>query len=190
MAGQVAPFDNSCYKYLCATTRIPGEEKDELVYYQKDKPTHGIVYRCVGVVWCGLGMINTPFYCSRLGKYYLIEVISPVTGKVHSPLTLRKQLEKVMAMAGGKSIPCVYAEFCVKENLFLLDVHDGTGVQNLTALPRTKWAQIRKMMLKNTVNRRSLNLIGSALTSIVLDTESVEMDKVHTGWRYTCMCTH
>lgn len=39
---------------------------------------------------------------SRHGKYYLIEVKSPDTGKTHSPLTIRHQLEQILIMAGSK----------------------------------------------------------------------------------------
>ena len=61
----------------------------------------------MGVVG-GCGQIKPlPFcyaYYYRQGRYYQVEGVSPVTGKPHSPLTIRAQLEKVMEMAGGMYI--------------------------------------------------------------------------------------
>lgn len=51
MATKVAPFCSGCYHYLASTVRVPGEEKDEIVYYGKEKPTHGVIYR-----WAGHGV--------------------------------------------------------------------------------------------------------------------------------------
>ena len=51
------------------------------------------------------------------------------------------------------------------------DVRDETGVQNMTALPRAKWAELYKTLMKNPTNRRSLNLMGSAIAVAVLETE-------------------
>lgn len=45
MATKLVPFCSANYRYLSCTTRIPGEEKDEIVCYRKDKPTHAVVYR-------------------------------------------------------------------------------------------------------------------------------------------------
>ena len=53
------------------------------------------------------------------------------------------------------------------------DVLDKTGVQNLTSLPRTRWAKLYKELVKNPVNRRSLNLIGSSIGLYVLESVSV-----------------
>ncbi len=58
----------------------------------------------------------------------------------------------------------------------LLDVLDETGVQNFTSLPRKKWAEIRQHMMKSPVNRRSLHLIGSGMSLLVLETEAPDME--------------
>ena len=52
-----------------------------------------------------------------------------------------------------------------------VDVRDETGVQNLTALPRNKWAKLYQVLSKSPVNRRSLHLIGSAITMGILETK-------------------
>lgn len=98
MATKVVPFCHGNYKYLISTTRIPGEEKDEIVCYSKEKPTHGVVFR--------YGVLNSThvqllYQIHRQGKFYLIEVISS-TGKQHSLPTIRHQLEKIIAKAGSK----------------------------------------------------------------------------------------
>ncbi len=45
MATKLVPFCSSSYHFLTSTVRIPGEEKDEMMWYGKDKPTHVVVYR-------------------------------------------------------------------------------------------------------------------------------------------------
>ena len=47
MATPVAPFCSNSYRYLSSTMRVPGEEKDEMKNYAKEKPTHGLIYRYV-----------------------------------------------------------------------------------------------------------------------------------------------
>lgn len=64
MATKLVPFCSANYQYLTCSTRIPGEEQDEIVCYGKDKPTHCVVYRYVcmyvrthaGV--CVVGILN------------------------------------------------------------------------------------------------------------------------------------
>ena len=45
MATPVAPFCSNSYQFLASTIRVPGEERDEIKNYLKEKPTHGLVYR-------------------------------------------------------------------------------------------------------------------------------------------------
>ena len=56
------------------------------------------------------------------------------------------------------------------------DVRDETGVQNMTSLPRDKWAKLYQTLMKNPTNRRSLNLMGSAITLAVLETENPDVN--------------
>ena len=44
MATPFAPFCSDSYRYICCTTRIPGEEKDKIMTYHQEKPTHSVVY--------------------------------------------------------------------------------------------------------------------------------------------------
>ena len=54
------------------------------------------------------------------------------------------------------------------------DEEDTSGVASFTALPRTKWAEVRKRLEENPVNKKILTLIDSSLTVMVLESESVE----------------
>ena len=47
-------------------------------------------------------------------------------------------------------------------------------VAAFTALPRTKWAEIRKRLEENPVNQKILQLIDSAKGMLVLQSEPVE----------------
>ena len=51
---------------------------------------------------------------------------------------------------------------------------DETGVAAFTALPRTKWAEIRDRMKQSQVNKDSLRLIDSSAVMLVLETESID----------------
>ncbi len=51
---------------------------------------------------------------------------------------------------------------------------DETGIQNLTSLPRTDWAKLRKTLSTNPTNRRSLHAIDSAYSLFVLEDNSPE----------------
>ena len=51
---------------------------------------------------------------------------------------------------------------------------DETGVATFTALPRTKWAEIRDRMKQSQVNKDSLRLIDSSAVVLVLETESID----------------
>ncbi len=53
-------------------------------------------------------------------------------------------------------------------------MRDEQGVQNLTSLPRSRWAKIRATMETNPVNRRSLHTIDSAFSFVVLEDSSPE----------------
>ena len=44
MSTPFAPFCSDSYKFVYCSTRVPGEEKDSIVAYHKEKPTHGVVY--------------------------------------------------------------------------------------------------------------------------------------------------
>ena len=52
-----------------------------------------------------------------------------------------------------------------------LDVRDETGVQNLTSLPRTKWAKLYQQLKKNPTHKRNLYLLASSVASMTLETE-------------------
>lgn len=54
------------------------------------------------------------------------------------------------------------------------DVTDETGVAAFTALPRTKWAEIRERMKQSQVNKNSLRLIDSSATILVLEDKSID----------------
>ena len=44
MATPLVPFCSGTFKYVYCSTRIPGEEKDDLVTFHKEKPVHAVVY--------------------------------------------------------------------------------------------------------------------------------------------------
>lgn len=48
-----------------------------------------------------------------------------------------------------------------------------------TALPRTKWAEIRKRLEENPVNNNILKLIDSAVVFMVLQSEEVDSSVSH-----------
>ena len=54
------------------------------------------------------------------------------------------------------------------------DVQDETGVAAFTALPRSKWAEIRDRLKQNETNKRSLRLIDSSAAILVLDTSQTD----------------
>ncbi len=56
----------------------------------------------------------------------------------------------------------------------LADVTDETGVAAFTALPRTKWAEIRERMKQSQVNKNSLRLIDSSAVILVLEDKSID----------------
>ena len=70
-------------------------------------------------------------------------------------------------------------------NCTCVDENDETGVASFTALPREEWADIRKRLEKDPVNKKSLELIDSSYSILTLDTESPDLD-VRT---HTCTCT-
>ena len=56
------------------------------------------------------------------------------------------------------------------------DVQDETGVAAFTALPRSKWAEIRDRLKQNETNKRSLRLIDSSAAILVLDTSQKDKE--------------
>ena len=56
----------------------------------------------------------------------------------------------------------------------LPDVTDETGVAAFTALPRTKWAEIRERMKQSHVNKTSLRLMDSSAVVLVLEDKDVD----------------
>ena len=54
------------------------------------------------------------------------------------------------------------------------DEEDESCVAAFTALPRTKWAEVRKRMEENPVNRQTLRLIDSAANVVILQSDSVD----------------
>ena len=49
-----------------------------------------------------------------------------------------------------------------------------------TALPREEWADIRQRLEKDPVNKKSLELIDSSYSILILDTESPGLDvRIH-----------
>jgi len=117
--------------------------------------------------------MRTHTHTHSKGRFYQIEMLSPATGKPHSPLSIRQQLEKIVAMAPGehRSDLETTPKFC-----FFVERRDETGVQNLTSLPRTRWAKVRATMTTNPVNRRSLHAIDSAYSFLVLEDASPQED--------------
>ena len=55
------------------------------------------------------------------------------------------------------------------------DELDETGVMSFTALPREEWAEIRKRLETDPINKESLNTIDSCIALIILDTESPDV---------------
>ena len=51
---------------------------------------------------------------------------------------------------------------------------DETGVGAFTALPRTKWAEIRERMKRSQVNKNSLRLIDSSAVILVLEDKTID----------------
>ena len=58
--------------------------------------------------------------------------------------------------------------------MFYTDEEDESCVAAFTALPRTKWAEVRKRLEENPVNKRILKFIDSALTFIILQSNAVD----------------
>ncbi len=54
------------------------------------------------------------------------------------------------------------------------DEEDMSCVAAFTALPRTKWAEIRKKLEENPANRKIFKLIDSAIIVGILESEDVE----------------
>ncbi len=54
------------------------------------------------------------------------------------------------------------------------DEEDQSCVAAFTALPRTKWAEVRKRLEENPVNRKILKLIDSGTGLLVLQSDPVE----------------
>ena len=46
------------------------------------------------------------FTFSRRGKFYVMDVFSSKTGRLLSPKMIKKQLEKIVEMAGGLLVHC------------------------------------------------------------------------------------
>lgn len=59
---------------------------------------------------------------------------------------------------------------------------DETGVAAFTALPRAEWAEIRERLEQNETNKRSLRLIDSSLTMLVLDSSKVDKKVSLLSW--------
>ena len=57
-------------------------------------------------------------------------------------------------------------------NCTCVDENDETGVASFTALPREEWADIRERLMKDPVNRETLDAISTAFNLLSLETES------------------
>lgn len=91
----------------------------------------------------------------RLGKFYKVEIFSP-TGQFMSPKGIRAQLEQVVKMAGNG------------------DEFSTSGVGAFTGLPREKWADVRKRLEANPVNKEILHAIDTSWRFVALETEQFE----------------
>jgi carnitine O-palmitoyltransferase 1 len=134
-AANVVPFCYNGMKYSSNTARIPGKEVDQFVLADHTKVYHSVVI--------------------RQGKFYKIQVATE-DGRLIPSVLIKKQLEKVVEMAG--------------------DELDETGVMTFTARPRTEWAEIRERLEKDPLNKETLHMIDSCYQVISLETESPPID--------------
>ncbi|XP_003384970.2 PREDICTED: carnitine O-palmitoyltransferase 1, liver isoform-like isoform X2 [Amphimedon queenslandica] len=131
MALNLVPFCMHSMKFNCASCRIPGREVDTFEFADFKTVTHSVVI--------------------RRGKMYSIQVLTK-DNRIFPPSLLKKQLERVMEMAG--------------------DEDDETGVAAFTALPREEWAEIRERLIKDPTNKETLDAISTGFNFVSLETES------------------
>ena len=67
-----------------------------------------------------------------------------------------------------------YALIITTSPTLCTDEEDQSCVAAFTALPRAKWAEVRKRLEENPVNSKILKLIDSALLVLVLQTDEME----------------
>ena len=70
----------------------------------------------------------------------------------------------------------------------LTDEEDMSCVAAFTALPRTKWAEIRKRLEDNPVNRKILKHIDSSIMVGVLQSENVDSTVSYTYIKVSFLC--
>lgn len=131
VAQKLVPFCMDGTKYTTNTCRIPHSDVDEIKVYPHTQIHHDVVI--------------------RQGKMYKIQVTTR-DGRIFPPSLIKKQLEKVIEMAG--------------------DELDETGVMSFTAQSRPKWAEIRERMCKDPINKESLECIESAYHVYILENDS------------------
>ncbi|XP_019849708.1 PREDICTED: carnitine O-palmitoyltransferase 1, muscle isoform-like isoform X1 [Amphimedon queenslandica] len=134
-AQDLVPFCMEANMDYTNSSRIPGKTVDRIINFDHNKIHHTVVM--------------------RQGKFYIVQVTDK-DGRIYPPTLLKKQLERIVEMAG--------------------DEKDETGVMTFTALPREDWADIRKRLEEDPVNKKSLELIDSSYSIVVLDTESPDLD--------------